>query len=90
LIVNAKYNYTLRDPVTGKEIKSKYKQFQWVERIISLYRSNFFFLAKVVRCHCALCFCAVFVLSFRPQAALLLCVVSVLGNNDISQGFESS
>ncbi|KAK7489326.1 hypothetical protein BaRGS_00019434, partial [Batillaria attramentaria] len=25
-IVNAKYNYGLRDPVTGKEIKSKYKQ----------------------------------------------------------------
>ena len=28
MIVNAKYNYVLRDPITGKEIKSKYKQFQ--------------------------------------------------------------
>ncbi|XP_076454223.1 sodium leak channel NALCN-like [Babylonia areolata] len=27
MIVNAKYNYVLRDPITGKEIKSKYKQF---------------------------------------------------------------
>jgi hypothetical protein len=30
------------------------------------------------------------VLSLRPQAALLLCVVSVLDNNAISQRFESS
>jgi hypothetical protein len=28
------------------------------------------------------------VLSLCPQAALLLCVVSVLGNNDISQRFN--
>lgn len=28
LIVNAKYNYVLRDPDTGKKIKSKYKQLQ--------------------------------------------------------------
>ncbi|KAL8573711.1 hypothetical protein ACOMHN_018986 [Nucella lapillus] len=28
MIVNAKYNCVLRDPITGKEIKSKYKQFQ--------------------------------------------------------------
>ena len=35
MIVNAKYNYVLRDPITGKEIKSKYKQFQWVEEFVA-------------------------------------------------------
>ena len=28
LIVDAKYTYNFRDPVTDKEIKSKYKQIQ--------------------------------------------------------------
>lgn len=34
MIVQAKYNYATRDPVTGKETKSKYKQFQWVRRYL--------------------------------------------------------
>ena len=28
LIVSAKYKYTKRDPVTGKEVKTKYRQLQ--------------------------------------------------------------
>lgn len=28
MIVNAQYNYTLRDPITGKELNSKYKSVQ--------------------------------------------------------------
>ena len=28
IIVNAKYKYVKRDPVTGKEIKTKYRQLQ--------------------------------------------------------------
>ena len=30
LIVNAQYKHIKRDPVTGQEIKNKYRQFQWV------------------------------------------------------------
>ena len=30
IIVNAQYEYVTKDIVTGQEIKSKYKQLQWV------------------------------------------------------------
>jgi hypothetical protein len=45
------------------------------------------FSGQVVRCLCALCFCAVFV-SLCLQAAFLLCVASMSGSNDISPHFE--
>jgi hypothetical protein len=39
-----------------------------LSRIYPLH-SNITSTAKIVRCRCALCFCAVFVLSLRPKAA---------------------
>ena len=36
-IVSAKYNYMTRDPVTGKELHSKYKRFQWGSFYIHMF-----------------------------------------------------